>query len=64
MDDSFLFFLIAVHWFTWNKIVLLKKVYFGRKIESKKMPPKKPIKYNKSAGLGFLNAGFCQPRVA
>ena len=35
MDNSSLFFLIAEHSFTWDKIVLLKKVHFGPKIEFK-----------------------------
>ena len=35
MDNSSLFFLTAEHWFTWDRIVLLKKVYFGRKIFKK-----------------------------
>ena len=49
MDNSSLFFLITKHWLTWDKIVLLKNVHFGCKIEFKKEKKYCPKKNNKTA---------------
>ena len=59
LDDSPLFFLIPEHWFTWKKIVLFKKVNFGRKIKSRKAKKNVPkIKKIKLKQYPFFISGF------
>ena len=62
MDNSSLFFLIAEHSFTRDKITLLKKINFGPKIEFKKIrkniAKKKQKKHNKTPPKTKKNMAF------